>query len=131
MNKQLTFKIFIIFYMIVTISIAAIGDALFDSNDKLIGHIFHAIEVLLLIIGGVIFKVSIKDLYKWVIIYTCFNIAGFDILYNWVRGIPILQAGSTSYWDKLVDMILPMGMVFIRILFLWLGIGLIFKFFNR
>lgn len=122
---------FLLAFIIITVAIGATGDAFMLTGDKLWGHSVTALETALLISGMVLFRLTVKDLFLYLVIYTCIRIGIFDFAFNFVADLGILYVGDTSLWDKVVKMVLPMGMIFIRILFMSLGIGLIFKFFKN
>jgi hypothetical protein len=121
----------IILYLISAVVLGAAGDALMlESGLKVWAHIFTAVETLLLISGIALFKIQLRQLFLWIVIYTSLRIGIFDYIWNWVAGEDLLYVGSTSLWDKVVQMVLPMGMIFIRLLFTCLGIGLILRYFK-
>jgi len=118
----------IILYLLLTVIIGASGDALFDTGDKLWGHGFKALEVALLISGMALSQLERKHLLVFLISYICLRIGFFDYTWGFVSGEGLLYIGSTSIWDKVVTMVLPMGMIFIRLLFTCLGIGLAIRY---
>jgi len=118
----------IILYLIALVAIGAAGDALNDEGIKTFGHLLRAFEIALLILAGGIFKLELKPLIIFLIAYICFRIVGFDYIYNWIRDIPLLEMGTSNWWDKALAKQLPMGVVFGRFIFLIVGISIPFKY---
>ena len=122
--------IFIISYLIACISAGAIGDALNDKGKQNAGHIVIALEALLALVGATIFSVTPDTLIAYVSVYIGLRIAFFDIIYNITSGRPILSMGSSNLWDRFFSKYPPVGVIFMRVIFLSLAVGLSFKFFN-
>ena len=99
-----------------------------DCGIKMLGHSFGALEIAMLFAASWLFKIEGKQMIVFALSYLFIRIAGFDLIYNWVRGIPMWDAGTTSLWDQVVSQIPPIGMGFIRIWFLGLGVGLSLKY---
>lgn len=118
----------IILYFISITALGAAGDAFMDIKDISLGQWFEPVQLALVASGAFIFKLNRRHWLVFLIVFICFNIVGFDLIYNWIRDIPIFEMGTTKSWDKILSKINPIGVTFARVIFLWLGIGLIFKY---
>ena len=124
-------SIYIIIYLLLTIAIGAIGDGMAIDHATKLTHLFKAFEILLLISCGFVFKLTIRNLIALLVVYISLRIACFDPIHNIVAGLDILYVGTTSLWDKLISNWVPTGIVFARVIFLLLGIGVAFKELNN
>lgn len=122
--------IFLILYLIACISAGSIGDALNDTGKKNAGHLLEAAEMALALLGATIFGVTTETLIAYLSVYIGLRIALFDILYNVAAKRPILSMGTSNIWDRFFSKYPPVGVMFMRVIFLSLAIGLSFKFFN-
>jgi hypothetical protein len=120
----------LIAYIIACISAGAIGDALNDTSRKNAGHLLTALETLICLVGATIFGVEPNTLIAYLSVYIGLRIAFFDLIYNITSGRPILSMGSSNLWDRFFSKYPPVGVIFMRVIFLSLAVGLSFKFFN-
>ena len=89
----------------------AIGDAKFDAGQKELGKLFQATSVGLLVASPFILNVDKSKWYWYLLSYTTMRMALFDPAYNLTRGLNMGYTGSTSYWDKGIQMFdSPQGM---------------------
>lgn len=117
----------IILYIVAMVVIGAVSDGLFDDGLKVWGHALGALEVAMLFSFAFIFRLEWKVFLVVGLSYLFIRIACFDITYNIVRDLPILQIGTTSLWDNFISKIPPYGMVFARSIFLIAGIAIPIK----
>jgi len=115
-------RLLIVLYLVTAVVVGAIADGLFDEGLKIWGHTLGAVEVCLLLSGAFVFDLRRRDWFAFAAAYVCLRIAGFDYVYNLVRGLPILEVGSTSAWDNVISLFPPHGLVFVRSIFLVVGI---------
>ena len=120
----------LILYIIACIATGAAADGLNDTNRKKVGHLLEAGEIGLALVGATIFSVTPDTLIAYVSVYIGLRIAFFDIIYNITSGRPILSMGSSNLWDRFFSKYPPVGVIFMRVIFLSLAVGLSFKFFN-
>ena len=78
----------------------AIGDGLYDDNQKELGKLFQATSVGLLVASPFILNVDKSKWYWYFVSYVSMRIALFDPAYNLTRGLHMGYIGNTSYWDK-------------------------------
>ena len=83
-----------------SIILEAIGDAKYDTGDKFQGKLFQAASVGLLVASPFILNIDRKKWGWYFASYLSFRIAGFDFIYNGIRGLPIEYIGTTSAWDR-------------------------------
>ena len=119
---------YIILYLITCITIGATADGLNLVGPKIWGHNFEAIEILLLISGALIFKLSgWRNWVALVLSYTFLRVAGFDYIHNLVIGESWDYLGTSSWWDKVLSRQVPGGLLFGRVIFLIAGISITIK----
>ena len=112
----------IILYIIGCTVIHALADASFDDGLKLWGHSLEAISIAMFISGAFIFDLKRKH-WGWLLVaFACWNIVGFDYLYNLFRGLPWDFHGTTSNWDIFLSKYPEHGIIFARVIFLIAGI---------
>lgn len=92
-----------------SIVLEAIGDALYDDGEKIWGHTFSAMSTGLLVASPFILDIDKKKWPWYFISYASFRIALFDLTYNITRGLPVMQIGNTSFWDKGMQQFAPPG----------------------
>ena len=85
----------------------AIGDGLYDDGQKELGKLFQASSVGLLVASPFILNVDKSKWYWYFLSYTTMRMALFDPAYNLTRGLNMGYTGSTSYWDKGIQMFDP------------------------
>ena len=119
----------LISYLIVTVLAGAIADGLNNGGSKKVGHVLEAAEVGLALAGATIFGVTGETLLPYLVGYIGLRIAFFDMAYNITRGLPVFFQGKSSYWDLFLSRYPVFGVMFARIIFLTLGVGVIIKFF--
>jgi hypothetical protein len=112
----------IILFFTVCVVVGAAGDAMM-LDSKLIAHPLQAVEVLLLLCGAAIFRITPRQLIAWVVVYVCIRVAGFDYLYNLFAGLPWDFHGTTSIWDRFLGSHPEHGIAFSKTVFLMIGIG--------
>ena len=112
----------LILYIIACISAGAIADGLNDTKRKKVGHLIEAIEIALALVGATIFSVTPDTLIAYVSVYIGLRIAFFDIIYNITSGRPILSMGSSNLWDRFFSKYPPVGVIFMRVIFLSLAV---------
>jgi len=108
----------IILYFIVCVTVGATADALVGDW----GHDLEAVEILLCLSGALIFKP--KNWWAFLIAYLSFRIVCFDIVHNLVAGQAWNYIGSVGIWDKFFSHYPPGGQVWLRAIFLPLGISI-------
>ena len=117
----------IILYLLTCIALGAAGDALNTEGVKTIGHLLEALEVALLISGGLLFKLTRRNLLTFFLAYVFLRVAGFDYIYNLVAGESWDYIGTSNWWDQLLTKQMPSGLLFGRIIFLIAGISIPIK----
>lgn len=122
--------VIIILYQVATIILGASGDALNDKGKQNLGHALRAAETALALLGATIFGVTTETLIAYLSVYIGLRIALFDLIYNVTAKRPILSMGTSNIWDRFFSKYPPVGVMFMRVIFLSLAIGLSFKFFN-
>jgi len=85
----------------------AIGDGLYDDNRKELGKLFQASSVGLLVASPFILNVDKSKWFWYLLSYTSMRMALFDPAYNLTRGLNMGYTGSTSYYDKGIQMFDP------------------------
>lgn len=124
-------KILLFVMMVITIILGAIGDASNDNNKKEIGHLFNAINIMVLLFIGYYFNNLI--IFP---IYLCFRIAIFDIAYNIISGLSWNYIGNSNYWDKFFRLFSnsnkfqPTMNILFRLIFLVIGTHMVFVYYN-
>ncbi len=119
--------LWIILYLLACIALGATADALNSVGVKTIGHLFNALEVGLLISGGLLFKLTRRNLLAFFLAYVFLRVAGFDYIYNLVAGESWDYIGTSNWWDQLLTKQMPSGLLFGRIIFLIAGISIPIK----
>lgn len=119
---------YIIGYLLIAVVLGSVSDGLNDDGLKVLGHSLEALEILLLISGAFLLKLSSRDWVPYLVTYISFRILGFDYLYNLTRGLPWSYLGSSSYWDLFFVKQYPGGILFARVIFGILGVSLPFKY---
>jgi hypothetical protein len=117
----------IILYLLFTVIVGAVSDGLNDEGVKILGHVLGSVEIVLLISGAFLFRLERKAWIAYLVAYTSFRIFAFDYSYNITRGLDILYMGSSSFWDLFFSKQYPGGLLFGRVLFAALGVGVTFK----
>ena len=90
-----------------SVVLEAIGDAKFDDGQKELGKLFQAASLGILIASPFILNVDKSKWYWYFLSYTTMRMALFDPAYNLTRGLNMGYTGSTSYWDKGIQMFNP------------------------
>jgi len=119
----------LILYIIVCISAGAIADGLNDTGHGKAGHLLEAAEMLLALTGATIFAVTTQTLIPYLTAYIGFRIALFDIIYNISSHRKVFSQGSGNVWDDFLSKYPQIGVVFMRMVFLLLAIGISIRYF--
>ena len=109
----------IILYFILFVVLSALSDAI---DNKMWAHSLEVIWKGMLIFAIPIFKPK-----KWLIfigVLVCWNVIGFDLLYNLFSGLEWDYIGSTSLWDKFHSMYPSFALVWLRGIVLALVVSL-------
>lgn len=105
----------------------AAGDALNDSGHKDWGHVLNATSVGVLVVSPFLIEYQKKKWGWYVASYVGLRIGLFDYTYNAVRGIPINEIGTTSFWDKGLQKLNPPNTYLGRAVFLTVGFAIPFN----
>ena len=120
----------VIIYLIALVCIGAVGDGLNNAGIQKWGHLINALEFGFVFLTLIVLKVTTwREALICLITYTCFRIFGFDYLRNIVAGQELIYMGGENWWDLALVRQHPGGLLFARLLFLALGIGLPIKYF--
>jgi len=111
-------------YHIGTVALGSTADGLYDEGHKEWAHALHAVEVAALISGPFIFKVKLNEAGWYLASYAALRFSTFDLGYNLVRGLPPLYNGSTSWYDKTMSKMPDSGEVWIKSIFLTVGVSI-------
>lgn len=124
-----TMRIFIVIsYLLTLVALGAVGDGLNNSGVQTWGHLLNALEIAGLFLFLIVFKITTwRIAIICLISYTCFRVFGFDYLRNIVAGQELFYMGGDNWWDMSLVKQHPGGLLFARVLFLALGIGLTIK----
>lgn len=117
----------IILYLLVTVLVGAVSDGLNDQGVKILGHALGTLEIGLLISGAFLFRLERREWIAYLVAYISFRIFAFDYTYNITRGLELFYMGSSSIWDLFFSKQYPGGILFARIIFAALGVGVTFK----
>jgi hypothetical protein len=117
----------IILYLLITVIVGAVSDGLNDQGVKILGHVLGSAEIVLLISGAFLFRLGRKAWIAYLVAYISFRIFAFDYSYNITRGLDILYMGSSSFWDLFFSKQYPGGLLFGRVIFAALGVGVTFN----
>ena len=85
----------------------AIGDARFDEGDKIQGKALQAISLGSHFLYIPVMKNSDANWLLVPLVEACWRFILFDAVYNLTRGLPIGYIGSTSYFDKGLQVFAP------------------------
>jgi len=117
----------IIIYLLISVIVGAVSDGLNDEGVKILGHALGSAEIVLLISGAFLFRLERRSWIPYLVAYVSFRILAFDYTYNITRGLDILYLGSSSVWDLFFSKQYPGGILFGRVIFAALGVGLTFN----
>ena len=106
-----------------SIILDAVGDGLYDSGQKTLGHSFQAMSTGILLTSPIFLDMD-KDNFWWYIVsYVSLRIGLFDYSYNATRGLPLGYVGTTSLSDKVLQEFNPGSHLwFPRTIFFTLGV---------
>jgi len=104
--------------IVASVCIGAIADGLNERGMKSIGHPAEALEKVTLLLAGLLSG-------TWIVLisYIAFRVAIFDYVKNIAKKQPILYLGTVSMWDRFFSKWQPVGLIFMRVLFLTLAIS--------
>ena len=89
---------------ILSILFGASSDAFNDKGKKSLGHVLEALELFSLLLVPLWYT----DGFGWLIAsYMLLRIGLFDIVYNIVRGNTLCFHGTSSLWDRFLNMFNP------------------------
>lgn len=117
----------IILYLLVSVIVGAVSDGLNDGGVKVLGHALGATEIVLLISGAFLFRLERRTWIWYIVAYVSFRILAFDYTYNITRGLDLLYLGDSSLWDRFFSKQYPIGLLFARLIFAFVGIGITFN----
>ena len=83
-----------------SIALEAIADACYDNGNKFAGHALQATSTGLLLASPFLLDIDRGKCGWYFLSYLTFRIALFDPIYNLSRGLPVGYIGSTSAWDR-------------------------------
>lgn len=127
----MTLSILILIIFIALILFRAIGDGLFDIGNKREAQRYKDVETFLFLVIPYIYHIeTLLDLLTYILAYAFIRFAIFDYARNIVAGDKITHIGITKDYDKLLRKFKApwWGWLFAKIIFLTVGISLIFKF---
>lgn len=117
----------IILYLILAVIVGGVSDGLNDTGVKILGHALGSLEIVLLISGAFLFRLERRSWIAYLVAYISFRILAFDYTYNITRGLDLLYLGSSSLWDLFFSKQYPGGVLFARIIFAGLGVGVTYN----
>jgi hypothetical protein len=107
--------------LVLSILSDAIGDASLDTGDKMNGHLFASLSILLLLLLLAIGREVTIGQWIWLVVgYVFIRFAIFDLTYNAIADLPWYYIGSTSLYDKVMSLWGGGALLFARII---AGIG--------
>ena len=106
-----------------SIILDAVGDGLYDSGDKTLGHALQAASTGLLVLSPLFLDMNKDNWWWYAMSYVSLRIGLFDYSYNITRDLPLGYIGSTSTWDKAIKQLAPPGnQIFVREIFFTVGV---------
>ena len=117
-------SILLVLYLIACVLTGAIADGLNDSGVKVIGHLLEALEIGLLLSCWVVFNLKPRQWAIMFISYMFIRVGLFDYAYNLSSGNDLAHVGTSNLWDRVLLMIPPHGILFIKSIFLIVGVAI-------
>lgn len=119
----------VIAYLVALVSLGAVADGLNNIGVHKLGHLLNALELGFTFVFLITFRVTTwRVAIICLLSYICFRVFGFDYLRNIVAGQDVMYMQGENWWDLALVKQNPMGLLYARLLFLALGIGLPIKY---
>lgn len=118
-------------YFISVVIVGAASDGLWLQGHKEWGHTLEALELFMLLVGPLLYAaknpVWFGTILAYLGAYIAFRFAFFDIMHNLAAGLEWDHMGTRSFYDDILSKVPGHGLLFARVVFLMLGIGVTFK----
>lgn len=117
----------IILSILICITLGAAGDAFNSNGIQTWGHLFEALEILLLLLAC-LFQFKPRQVVIFIVAYAFFRFGFFDYLYNWIAGNELTYMGGENWWDLFFHKQMPSLIAISRVPFLIVGISITFRY---